>query len=328
MQFCYIVKKIGLGGVNLLQQINEHLVHIKGAMRKKKKWEIQLEDYEAELENIEKSITQLEAQLKDEKADVKKLTGMSFSNLLHTLLGKKDEKLMKEEQEVIAVQLKLDEAIKSKNEIVNSINRLKSQIEKLSDIEGEYKRTLDLKVDVIKQKDESFAEELYQLSELEGDLEQYLIEVDEAIAAGQVAKNALEGAMEQLDSASNWGLFDMFGGGVVSTAIKHSHIDKATKSIQHAQSKIRLFQKELLDINEDNHLEINISGFLTFADYFFDNLLTDWMVQNRIHESKENVQQVYENISDILAKLKEEKQVKTDEYEQTKKRRKTFIETF
>lgn len=49
----------------------------------------------------------------------------------------------------------------------------------------------------------------------------------EAIAAGNRALNSLRAAQENLSSAKNWGLWDMFGGGFISTVVKHSKMDRA-----------------------------------------------------------------------------------------------------
>ena len=47
----------------------------------------------------------------------------------------------------------------------------------------------------------------------------------EAIDAGRKAISSLETARDNLNSAKNWGLVDMFGGGFFTTMIKHSKID-------------------------------------------------------------------------------------------------------
>ena len=44
----------------------------------------------------------------------------------------------------------------------------------------------------------------------------------EAIEAGQRALSSLRTAKENLNSAKNWGLVDMFGGGFFSTMLKHT----------------------------------------------------------------------------------------------------------
>ena len=51
-------------------------------------------------------------------------------------------------------------------------------------------------------------------------------EMREAILAGERALSSLRSAQEKLNSAGNWGLLDMFGGGMFSTLIKHSKMNR------------------------------------------------------------------------------------------------------
>ena len=52
-------------------------------------------------------------------------------------------------------------------------------------------------------------------------------EIQEAIAAADVALDHLERARRSLSSASGWGLFDTLGGGFISGLIKHSKMSDA-----------------------------------------------------------------------------------------------------
>lgn len=73
---------------------------------------------------------------------------------------------------------------------------------------------------------------LLNSDELEGyfsqlrDLENHKRELIEAIEASRKAEIALKDAKECLNSAKNWGTYDILGGGVLSTAAKHQKIDE------------------------------------------------------------------------------------------------------
>ena len=56
----------------------------------------------------------------------------------------------------------------------------------------------------------------------------------EAIEAGRRALNSLQAAKENLNSAKNWGLVDMFGGGF-TTMLKHSKMDQAKRNMEQAK---------------------------------------------------------------------------------------------
>ena len=100
----------------------------------------------------------------------------------------------------------------------------------------------------------------------------------EAIEAGQRALNNLHTARENLNSAKNWGLVDMFGGGFFTTMMKQSRMDQAKRNMDLAKLALRNFSKELKDVNIACNLNLDMGDFLTFADYFFDGLhITVWL---------------------------------------------------
>ncbi|MNW67327.1 hypothetical protein D3C74_458980 [compost metagenome] len=37
------------------------------------------------------------------------------------------------------------------------------------------------------------------------------------------------------------------------------------------------------------HADLHLGGLLSFADYFFDNLFVDWMVQDKIRKAERQV---------------------------------------
>ena len=135
--------------------------------------------------------------------------------------------------------------------------------------------------------------------------EEKIHEIDEAAAAADRALMNLRQAAKELDSASSWGIWDMLGGGLISTLCKHSRIDDAKESLEAAKSSLSCLRKELADIDIPDGIEINIGEFLTFADYFFDGLLADWMVQSRIGEASRQVEEAIARVEAIRRKLRE-----------------------
>ncbi|WP_188455670.1 hypothetical protein [Virgibacillus oceani] len=306
-------------------EINKQLVQIKATLRKKNKWERQLTDYREELSEIADLVNTLENQLTDEMKDVKKLEGVSLTSLFQTFFGSKEEKLRKEKQEAAAVQVKLKE---TKNEINDSIAALQTNLQDVVTAENEYQHVLAVKEEMIDKSNSAAADELYNISEQEGDVQAYIIELNEAVDAGNRVTYELENAVSSLESAAGWGTFDMFGGGAISGMVKHSHIDEATASIHQAQSKMRSFQKELLDLGETANLQIEISGMLKFADFFFDGIISDWMVQGKIQDSLEQARNQLSTVNDIIRNLKAEAEQKDRELAEIEQERKNLIESY
>ncbi|WP_316572240.1 hypothetical protein [Neobacillus sp. YIM B06451] len=287
----------------MFTEMNAKLVAIKGELRKDLKYRVQMADYEQELARIEERIAQLQNQLESEQLDVVKLERLSLSNLLATLAGTKDTKLKTERQEMIAAQLKLVEARETKEAIDKEIRLLCEKQQKLDSSKLEYQQLLEQKETMIKESTSPFAAKLFELIESEGELTSSLAELKEAIDAGRNVKGALVDALESLDRAGAWGHFDLFGGGAISAIKKHQHIDNAQENLFRAQTSLRRFQKELMDVKEEAFLKINVSGTLKFADFFFDGLIVDYFIQNKITEMVYETRNHKQKVSEVLTKL-------------------------
>lgn len=122
-------------------------------------------------------------------------------------------------------------------------------------------------------------------------------EVQEAIAAADVALDHLERARKCLSSASGWGLFDTLGGGFISGLIKHSRMEDAEREIGLAKRALEKFSNELRDIK--GYSSVHINGFLTFGDLFCDSLLMDALVQLRIGKARNECEQAISQVTQI-----------------------------
>lgn len=309
-----------------MQSINHHLVEVKAALAKKQKWELQLEDYKRERSQIEETIDQIERELMNEQKDVKRLERMGLSSMFLTFFGSKEERLTKERQEVVAVQVRLEEAEKTRDEIDAAIFLLEEKWQSVADAEIDYQYLLSEKEGLIKESGTEYANRLYELSEREGEETAFLQELGEAIEAGENVKETLGLAIGSLESASNWGVLDMFGGGMLSSLAKHNRIDEATEHIHEAQTSMREFQKELLDIGEMEDIQIDISGILKFADFFFDDIISDWMVQGKINDSLAQAQEQFEHVEKILSRLQGEAVHREEILQKTKEDRVKLVE--
>lgn len=130
-------------------------------------------------------------------------------------------------------------------------------------------------------------------------------EVLEAIQAGESALKSLEKAYDYLGSAGGWGLFDMFAGGLLSSMVKHSKLDDAKEEMESAKRKLAVFRKELEDVSSFPDFQINVDGFLRFADIFLDNFFVDWAVQSQISKAEEDVYAAMTKVRGVLGKLRQ-----------------------
>ena len=129
----------------------------------------------------------------------------------------------------------------------------------------------------------------------------YDIERQEAIVAGERALDSLIEAQNQLRKARNWGIYDILGGGFLSSMIKHSKIDNARSCIERAKYDLDVFNRELQDVS--GSINVDIGGLLTFFD-IMDNFFADLLVQSKISDASRQVEQAIYKVEDILRRLK------------------------
>lgn len=131
----------------------------------------------------------------------------------------------------------------------------------------------------------------------------YEKERQEAIAAGERALDSLEKAQNCLDSARGWGIYDILGGGLISSLIKHGRMDKAEEYLSEAKYDLRQFENELRDLDEFENINLDTQDFLGIADLIFDGLIADVAMQSRINDARAAVNRAIHRVEGILNRL-------------------------
>jgi len=129
-------------------------------------------------------------------------------------------------------------------------------------------------------------------------------EIQEAIMAGDRALRSLRTAKEKLNSAKNWGIVDLLGGGLITDLIKHSKMRDASRYLDEARYDLKRFQKELSDVDSMVDLNVDMGDFLTFADFFFDGLVADFMAQSKIADARRKIDDAMGIVEKILVNLR------------------------
>jgi hypothetical protein len=128
-------------------------------------------------------------------------------------------------------------------------------------------------------------------------------EVAEALSAGRRALAVLEEAEESLDSAKRWGVWDILGGGLISSAVKHARLSDARRDLAAAREELAAFSRELGDVREIHGFDLGISDLAALFDIAFDNVLTDLLVQSQIDDAADRVEETTRRVRVAVDKL-------------------------
>ena len=128
-------------------------------------------------------------------------------------------------------------------------------------------------------------------------------EIREAIDAADAALKHLGNAADMLDDAGRWGIVDMLGGGLITTLLKHRKISDAQDEIDEAKRALRIFVKELDDVDEATGLNVELGSGLQFADIFFDGVLDDLIAKKKIDRAKQQVADAMRQVYAVRSQL-------------------------
>ncbi|MBR5228674.1 MAG: hypothetical protein IKV96_02420 [Firmicutes bacterium] len=287
-----------------MHHFDERLQQLSQEMARKKKLESMLHDLMMQKYEVESKVAKLKAEKDKEQADVDRIEGGTLYAFFCGVFGNKEEKLTKEREEAHAAAVKYDAAVKELEAIVEDMNAYQAEISQYINCEPEYAMLLTKKAYDVKMENGPIAGQIIQLEERLAYLENQKREVSEAMAAGSNARTTAEMILSKLSTAKGWGTWDIFGGGLLTDVMKHSTMDDAQILVQTLQKELRRFKTELADISIGTSMQVNVTGMLRFADFFFDGLFMDWAVLDRINRSYNQVLETTKQIEKIMGTLR------------------------
>lgn len=295
--------------------MNEQIQEIKKELKKVASAKVYMETLNQQHQQILADIEVAKQQLEKENQDVEKLQTLSFTSILAHFSNDKEERLAQEEAQAMRAALHLKQLQANQDAIEKEMRSYETFIAQEKSLQERLKafQTEDIHA--------SHAEG-QTLRKLMEDMDNNRIqdkELQEAIDAGEVVLTKLEEAIKKLDSASNWGMFDIFGGDLISSMVKHSKINDAQDKIAAVQVSVQRFQKELKDVQAQELSNISISVGLEMFDIVFDNIFSDFMVQNKIEKARDNVHSFFQDVKKIVTSLHRRKEENQKQYETIRK---------
>ena len=270
----------------------------------------QSQEANSRLKSKEERSVQLKQVLEKEYHDVEQLDKLNLTALFYSILGNKDKKQEKERQEYLKAKLQYEEAIEEIKLIKRTVEQLRIQINLLKNSEEKYQLLLREKEEFLLSLEDESSKNLQGVIDDINAAALHIQEIEEVLQEAEPALHYLNETFNQLQSAESWGTFDMIGGGLLVTSIKHGKIDEARLGISKAQFYLDNLSRELRDVVLPTQLNesIDIGDFDSFGDYIFDGLIFDFIVQEKISKSKSHVQRVYLQVSTIEHMLKNQLQ--------------------
>lgn len=300
-------------------------------MNEEKRLVRKMESLKQEILDYSTKRNELERQLTKEQLDIEKLDGFSFTNMVRNWRGNLDEIRDKEKAEAAAVELKWNEAVKMVDDLEREERDVRMELadQSFRELQPRWQQLMEEKKQWLKENSPENHAVLESLNTRKTEIKTMLKEIDEAQSAGTTAKSLLSSAIDQLTSAKSFSTWDTFlGGGMIVTAMKHNAIDESEDTIHRAQLALQRFQREMTDVQalEASAFAVERGSFIQVADYFFDDIFSEWTIHSRIKKSQGNLENTSRDVSKVLHSLDEKKRILQSELTEVESKSKEMIE--
>ena len=310
-----------------MSQIGEEIKKLLEEHQSLKKSEARLAEIVPEIENVNREVQTLVQQMRKEFEDIENLEKLGMKALFYKVLGSQEEQLEKERQEYLQASLKYDQVRKNLELLEFEYNILKKKSGNLATIE---QKLNDLSV---RQEKElinmpgAAALEIKKIYLQIDQQERLKIDISEAIKAGLKALECIDAVIAGLQQAHNWGQWDVSGRNPMSNHLKYSAIDKAKDWAYESNRQLKVFEKELLDVYKQipEDFQLHIDSFNRFIDVFFDNLITDWIIQQKIYNALNNTLNIRDKVVRMIKTLEGENPKVAQTISTLEQRKKEFI---
>ena len=180
--------------------------------------EAQLKDLQDQRAERDRRVMETGRVFRKEQDDVDRLEKGGLRALLLSLTGDREVRLSKERREALAAKLQYDQAQRDLADLDGRIGVLLREKDGLRIDRIRRDALLEEKGELLKALGGETGARLARLDQQLDELEHQRREVGEAISAGRTAESALSAVLNSLDSAEDWGTWDMLGGCLLYTS--------------------------------------------------------------------------------------------------------------
>jgi hypothetical protein len=313
--------------MNKLDEINSQIKELEAALQKGIHTKEQVRLLQDQIKKKQKEVKESQIKVNREQSDVDELHHITLQWAIASLLRNKEEKLQKEEQELLDATMKHERLESELQVLQDELDHYKRKEQDVKEISSILKQLYKDKERLLIEAYPFIKDKFIEFDRHESLAKEQLIEIDEALEVGERTRRALGKALDKLQSAKNWGTFDMWSrNSMLSSIQKHRRIDEANTYLSQANAYLRRFKEECKDIKLDvkaNHLFMNSTDY-TF-DVFFDNIFTDYRILEEIRSAYTSCEQSIYRLKTQMKDINALKHKYMDQIDQAQKDKKELI---
>ena len=262
-----------------------------------------------ELKSAQSKLDKLHGIMIKELEDLNEIESKGLKPFFYKVLGSKEEQIEKERQEYLTASLKFNEYQKTVEILEFELDLLKKKLGDSTSLKKQLEVLKSQRENEILRSHPALAQQLLGFSKQVDELYGFRKELVDVETVGNKCIKSLNDMVQYLKQAKQWGNWDMMGGNRSRQAgySKMAAIDKAKNISVWVKHELVNLNKELKDVGHQNgEFQLNMDNFNSFTDIFFDNLITDWVVQQKISNTLSNTISVRDRVVLILKSIQSE----------------------
>ncbi len=265
----------------------------------------QLNTTRGELKEANLELGKLDVALRRELRDIEQLEGLSTKAIFYQILGSKEKQLEKERQEYLELSLQEEDLINSIQILEYEVNLLSAKYSSSNQLKKDLEKLKRKREEEIIKSDPDLRIELLEISTELEETYQFKNELDEAIEVGSICQNLTQQIITHLSQVRDWGKWPAHRRRrKKGRNLRRDAIDRARNLAYQVKHHLNLFEKELADIGKQITFNADTSKFTQFSDFFFNNLITDWIMQQQLTQAINSANLLYRHLLNCMTELK------------------------
>ena len=239
----------------MYEQIDKKLRAAQQRVARKKKLDAIITQLKIDLRNAQYDAGKLRESLEKEKLDVEELRRLSFKKVVYAVFSTLVEHTAEEKEEAARAQFHYNVAQQAVEDIQAKLAQYEQERETYADSQAEYGRLLEEKKAMLAVYSPDAAQSVIDKSTQIHKQVNQVVDIDEAIAAGEEVLPWLKSALGCLHKAERWSIFERKNSYFVRS-IKEAYEEDAQNVIAECRLLLQTFGEALADIGVGGDIQI------------------------------------------------------------------------
>ena len=254
--------------------------------------------------NLENEKQKAKLKMQKEEADVSEMQGRGIWKHLQYLAGNYDERLEMHILEADEARAQYHAVCRELDTVMNELNEIDKQIAAVENSDIAYEMMLDIKKkELLETADPEQLEEIVQMDAIVTNMELQKQNLEAALAAGWIARDALWKAEKEQLLLSDWLILEVVSNAVTPGREKYGQVDRAQEKFEVLQKALDEFNDVLRKVMLHPAWKIQMELIIRLKDNLYYGILDYQVAKEYVNDMEKHLADIREKLLQIMDKL-------------------------